>query len=130
MSLIKDLSIKHKLIVIVLLVTVPSIVLGFSVIIVNDVLELKKNLVNDTQLYADLVGEVSLAPLSFGDRSGASIIMEKLRAIPEIEEGYIIIKTKIHTSPILRCPKSSSTDLNRTSCMSPSPSLFKTKSMG
>ena len=89
MSLIKDLSIKHKLIVIVLLVTVPSIVLGFSVIIVNDVLELKKNLVNDTQLYADLVGEVSLAPLSFGDRSGASIIMEKLRAIPEIEEGYI-----------------------------------------
>jgi signal transduction histidine kinase len=89
MSLIKNLSIKNKLIAIVLLATVPSIVLGFSVIIINDVLQLKKNLVNDTQLYADLVGEVSLAPLSFGDRSGARIIMEKLRAIPEIENGYI-----------------------------------------
>ena len=89
MSLIKNLSIKYKLIAIVLLVTVPSIVLGFSVIIVNDVLQLKKNLVNDTQLYADLVGEVILAPMSFGDRIGAIEIMKKLRAIPEIENGFI-----------------------------------------
>ncbi|UCH94655.1 MAG: HAMP domain-containing protein [Candidatus Aminicenantes bacterium] len=89
MSLIKNLSIKHKLIVIVLWVTIPSIVLGFTFIIINDVIQLRKNLVNDTQLYADLVGEVCVSPLSFGAKDGVKDIMKKLRTIPHIENGYV-----------------------------------------
>lgn len=89
MSLIKNLSIKHKLIVIVLWVTIPSIVLGFTVIIVHDIIQLRQDLVNNTILYADLVGEVCVAPLSFKDKKGVKEIIEKIGTIPHIENGYV-----------------------------------------
>jgi signal transduction histidine kinase len=89
MSLIKNLSIKHKLIVIVLWVTIPSIVLGFTVIIIHDIIQLRKDLVNNTMLYADLVGEVCVAPLSFKDKKSVKEIIEKIGTIPHIENGYV-----------------------------------------
>lgn len=89
MSLIKNLSIKHKLIVIVLWVTIPSIVLGFIVIIAYDIIQLRQDLVNNTILYADLVGEVCVAPLSFKDKKSVKMIVEKLGTIPHIENGYV-----------------------------------------
>ena len=89
MSLIKNLSIKNKLIVIVLLVTIPSIVLGFTVIIVHDIIQLRQDLVNNSILYADLVGEVCVSPLLFKDRKSVKMIVEKIGTIPHIENGYV-----------------------------------------
>lgn len=89
MSLIKNLSIKHKLIVIVLWVTIPSIVLGFTVIIVYDIIQLRQDLVNNTILHADLVGEVCVAPISFNDMNGVKEIVAKIGTIPYIENGYV-----------------------------------------
>jgi signal transduction histidine kinase len=89
MSLIKNLSIKHKLIVIVLWVTIPSIVLGFTVIIVYDIIQMRQDLVNNTILYADLVGEVCVAPLSFKDKKSVKMILEKIGTIPHIENGFV-----------------------------------------
>ena len=89
MSLIKNLSIKHKLIVIVLWVTIPSIVLGFTVIIVHDIIQLRQNLVNNTILYADLVAEVCVGPISFNDLKSVKDIVAKIGTIPYIENGYV-----------------------------------------
>jgi len=89
MSLIKNLSIKHKLILIVLWVTIPSIVLGFTVLIVHDIIQLRQDLVNNTILYADLLGEVCVAPISFNDLKSVKDIVAKIGTIPYIENGYV-----------------------------------------
>lgn len=89
MSLIKNLSIKHKLIVIVLWVTIPSIVVGFTFIIVKDIIGFRQDLVNNTMLYADLVGEYCVGPLSFNEKKGVMETLEKLRTMPNIEKGYV-----------------------------------------
>jgi signal transduction histidine kinase len=89
MSLIKNLSIKHKLILIVLWVAIPSIVLGFTVLIVYDIIQLRQDLVNNTILHADLLGEVCVAPISFNDMKSVKEIVAKIGTIPYIESGYV-----------------------------------------
>jgi len=93
MRFIRNLSIKHKLVVLVLLVTIPIYFIGFSFIIVRDVLQLRRNLVNETRLAAGLVGEYCITPMVFEDRTGAYEILERLQAMPNIEDGYLYHET-------------------------------------
>ncbi len=87
--MLKNLSIKNKLIAIMLLVTIPSIVLGFSIVIVYDVLRLKKDMLKGTRLQADLAGEACVTAVSFQDRRGVEDIVKKLETIPEIQNGFV-----------------------------------------
>jgi signal transduction histidine kinase len=63
--------------------------LGFTLIIVHDIIQLRQDLVNNTMLYADLVGEVCVAPLSFRDKKSVKEIIEKIGTIPHIQNGYV-----------------------------------------
>lgn len=89
MSFIKNTSIKNKLIIMVLLVSIPAIVIAFSIIMVKDIIQLRADLVSTTQLDAELVGEYSISPLTFEDQAGLHEVMEKLRYKPSIVRGYV-----------------------------------------
>ena len=77
------------MIAIVLLATIPSVVMGFTFIIVQDILQLRKDLVNSTILDADLVGVACISPLSFRSKEGVGEIVGKLKSIPQIDRGYV-----------------------------------------
>lgn len=85
----KNLSIKSKLVGVVLLVSTAALVLGFSIVIVGDVNRLKENLVNATLLEAGLVGEFCSFPLSWGDKEGARNVLDNLKVLPEIVQGIV-----------------------------------------
>lgn len=89
---IKNLSIKNKLLGLILFVSFTMIVLGFSVVIINYVYTLKKNMIDNIMINAKLIGEYSVAPMSFDQREGAQEILEKLQTIPSIVNGYIFYK--------------------------------------
>ncbi len=89
MRLLHNISIKNKLIALIVAVSLVSIVIGFSVIMVKDILQLRKDLVNKIRLDASLVGEYCISPLSFTGKSGVAEVLEKMRAMPDIENGFV-----------------------------------------
>jgi signal transduction histidine kinase len=89
MNLIKHLSIKYKLILLVLVVSIVSIVIGFTIIIIKDIYQLRKDLVNKTLLDAALVGEYCVVPLYFDQKDEVADVLKKLRTMPTIENGMV-----------------------------------------
>ena len=67
MKMLLNLSIKNKLILIILMVTTFTIGIGFIVITINDINNYKNQLLNDTKITAQLIGEYCIVPLTFGD---------------------------------------------------------------
>ena len=89
MRIFRNLSIKYKLIGIILSVSMFAIVLGFTVIIIKDIMYFKKNMVDDTTLTARLIGDYCVTPLAFNDNAGAEEVLGKLKSIPSIVNGII-----------------------------------------
>jgi signal transduction histidine kinase len=99
MSMIRNLSIRNKLIVLVLLVSIPALVLGFTIVITRDIIQLRQDLVNQTLLNTRLVAEVSIGPLSFYDKRSTEDILELLEIIPNLENGFVYDENgKLYTS--------------------------------
>lgn len=89
MRIVKDLSIKTKLVGIILLVSLTGIVAGFSFIILNDIKMFKEDMAHNTVMNARLTGEYCVTPLIFEDRGGAEEILKKLKAAPHIVAGCV-----------------------------------------
>lgn len=89
MKIIKNLSIRLKLIFIVILVSVSILLLGNSISLIRYISELRKELYSNLELEAKLVSDYSVPALLFDDRTGARIILEKLQNIPFIVYGSI-----------------------------------------
>ncbi|NIM18561.1 MAG: HAMP domain-containing protein [Candidatus Aminicenantes bacterium] len=99
MSIMRNLSIRNKLIILMLLVSIPALVLGFTIVIIMDIFQLREDLVNHTRLNAKLVGEVSIGPLTFYDKRGTEEILELLEVIPNLENGFVYDENgKLYTS--------------------------------
>ena len=89
MRILQNLSIRTKLIGIMLFVLLAGMVPGFSFIILNDIKELKEDMVRNLTMSARLTGEYCVTPLAFEDTGGAEEILRKLRTIPNIVSGCI-----------------------------------------
>jgi len=89
MRILQNLSIRTKLIGIMLFVLLAGMVPGFSFIIFNDIKQLKKDMVYNTTMSARLTGEYCVTPLAFEDTGGAEEILRKLQTIPDIVSGCI-----------------------------------------
>ncbi|GAF90431.1 unnamed protein product, partial [marine sediment metagenome] len=89
MRIFRNLSIKNKLIGIILIVSMLAIVTGFTVIIFKDIKTFKTNMVHNTTVNARLIGEYCVTPLAFQDNAGAEEILGKLGAIPSIMNGFV-----------------------------------------
>ncbi|MCD6115749.1 HAMP domain-containing protein [bacterium] len=89
MKSIASLSIKNKLIVLILSVTSISFLIGASLITYSSIWQFKKDMISETQLYADFIGESFISPLLFNDVPGGQKILSKLHKIPWIEAAVI-----------------------------------------
>ncbi len=90
--MLKNLSIKGKLILIILVVTISVLIIGFVAIYVSFSSALKDDLNHNMVNTAKIVADYSITPLQFGDKDRAIDILEKLKNEPQIEcvhiEGY------------------------------------------
>jgi len=92
MRLFHHFSIKSKLTVIILVVTVFAIVAGFGFVIYNNIETFKQDMVDNTVLEAKLVGNYCVAPLDFNYPSDAEKVLEKLRTVPYIVNAVVYDK--------------------------------------
>jgi PAS domain S-box-containing protein len=89
MTLFQNLSIRNKLIGIILLVTILALGRGFTFVTINDLKSFKKDMKNHTVVTAQVIGDYCVSPLIFGDNTGAEQIVAKLAAIPSIVNAIV-----------------------------------------
>lgn len=80
---------------IILLVTISTMAIGFTVISINDIISIKRELLNNTLMNTKLIGEYCIAPITFDDNTGAESILSKLETMPYIETGAIYDRNEI-----------------------------------
>lgn len=99
MNLLRNLSIKNKLVGIILLTTIFSIGAGFTVVIVNDIKTFKRDMVESTTLIARVIGDYSAVDLAFHDRDASERTLSKLKAFQNIDYAYLFdLKGKLFSS--------------------------------
>lgn len=89
MKFFLNLSIKSKLIIIMLLVTTLSIGMGFLVTIIYNIDTSKREMVSNTRISAQLISEYCIVPLKSKDQKEARIIIEKIKTIPSITTACV-----------------------------------------
>ena len=89
MDLIKRLTIKQKLILIILSVTVISICLSSTYGIISSYHHFKKEIIDNQHLNAELIAENCVTTLMFNDTEGAERILQTLNKIPDIVNARI-----------------------------------------
>ncbi|NTV18793.1 MAG: hypothetical protein HGA83_05130, partial [Bacteroidales bacterium] len=89
---IQDLSIKNKIIVIVLFVVFTAISAGFITIATWDINKLKANTQSNLVLNAKLIGDYCVVPLFFDDKNQASEALLRLKFVESVEHGYLFDK--------------------------------------
>ena len=89
MNRIQNLSIKNKLIVIILAITMFVVSLGSILLLVRDIQSMKSALVNNTLVSSRLLGEYCIVPLTFEDVNSLPDILSTLQSITDIENGYV-----------------------------------------
>jgi PAS domain S-box-containing protein len=95
------LSIKYKIISIILIVTVLTVGIGFAISIIKSIDNYKKDLINNITINAKLTGDYCITALAFEDKKGANDIINKLKTIPQIENVILYdIKGNIFASYI------------------------------
>ncbi len=80
-----DYTIKNKLTIIILSVSLMALLIGFTYIIITDLNSYKSELIDDVSLNAAIIGNTCIATLAFNDRSGAEEILKNYSTIPWIE---------------------------------------------
>lgn len=84
MRLFQNISIKNKIIGIVLIVSTVTMIIGFTIVGISDIKSLKDEMLINSLMNTKLIGEYSIAPLTFDDNTGAENILSKLSTNPSI----------------------------------------------
>ena len=92
MSIIKDRSIKYKLILITLLTTAIVLLSASFVLIVNEFLSLRHSLISNLTIQAKIIANNSTAALLFDDQESAKEILSALKSSPNITHAIIYTK--------------------------------------
>ncbi|MGE0090371.1 MAG: ATP-binding protein [Bacteroidales bacterium] len=95
MSLFNNISIKTKLISIILLVSITTLVIGVTIISINNIVSFRNDLLNNSLMNTRLIGEYCIAPLTFDDNAGVESILSKLETLPYIESGAVYDRNDI-----------------------------------
>ena len=89
MRFLKRLSIKTKLILIILGISSASIITAFGINLVNEISHLRNELRTNTEINARLISEYCSAPLIFGYNNEVHDVLLKLKAIPDIQNAFV-----------------------------------------
>ena|GEM_PF-4388493 len=89
MKAFRDLSIRGKLIVMMVTVTTIALGCGFALVIIDDITSAKQDMVDRTTTTARGIGDYCVTPLAFGDKDGAADMLAKLNVIPSITNAAV-----------------------------------------
>lgn len=89
MTFFKKLSIKSKLIALILSVSLIALIVGFTLVIISNVKSFKSELENNAVINAKLIGEYCAVPLFFDVQESAKETLDKLKTIPDIRIGLV-----------------------------------------
>jgi PAS domain S-box-containing protein len=92
MRFIHNLSIKTKLMSIILLVTLFALITSFALFFLSNIQNMKDDMENSMLINARLISEYSISPVIFDDKKGASDIINKLNTFEEIVYACIFKK--------------------------------------
>lgn len=95
MNIIRNFSIRYKLIFIVLLVSIPTLITGFSIIIFMDVVKAKKQIVDSTIYKAQNLAYYLATPLTFENPSGANEVINVLSHDKDVVSCIIFDKKNL-----------------------------------
>lgn len=79
-----DLSIRKKMIAIIVLTCSVILFVGFGILIVNEIITSKEELLERSMVEARFIGEYCVVYLSFNDKDGAEKILKNVESIPTI----------------------------------------------
>lgn len=85
----KNLSIKVKMMLIIQLVSLSSLLIGFSYVVYSNIDDFKEDMKNNTIINATLVGDYCAVPLVFDVSESATETLGKLQNIPSLEVGIV-----------------------------------------
>ncbi|MGB4293173.1 MAG: ATP-binding protein [Bacteroidales bacterium] len=89
MKIFKSLSIRLKLIIIVIIISAISLLACNTITLIRNISVFRQELYNNLELEAKLVADYSVPALLFDDRKGVEVILEKLRNIPFVIGGVV-----------------------------------------
>jgi signal transduction histidine kinase/CheY-like chemotaxis protein len=99
MRFIKNASIKHKLIWIIMITTVLALLIACTTFVAYQVKQFRSSLAKEMLSLADIIGTNSIAPLEFNDPTAGKETLNALKADPRILSAIIYnIKGEIFTS--------------------------------
>jgi len=86
---IRTLSIKDKLVMVILSVTSVALVTAFTISLLTSIRRLKNDMIDDTLLLTDYISESAISPLLFNDKTGGRDILSKTSIIEWIHQVII-----------------------------------------
>jgi len=89
MNIFKNLSIKLKMILIIQIVSLLSLLIGFTFMMLSVIANFKEDMKNNTIINANLIGEYCAVPLAFDVSENAKETLDKLKNIPSIKVGIV-----------------------------------------
>jgi two-component system, NtrC family, sensor kinase len=89
---IKNISIKKKLMVLVMLVVVTAMSLSGTALVIHDVRKMEVDMVRQLSMLADVLGSNTTAALTFDDEHTAAELLGSLRAQPMITAAVLFDK--------------------------------------
>jgi signal transduction histidine kinase/DNA-binding response OmpR family regulator len=89
MIALRRLSIRNKIIAIVLLATIVPLVGGFAFVVVNERRAFRREMLDNAVVIARVTAENSVADVAFGDRDAASKTLSKLATIESVEHAFL-----------------------------------------
>jgi PAS domain S-box-containing protein len=99
MKIIGNLSIKNKIIVVVLFTTVLTLFSGISFVAYHDIQSFKQEMLGRTEMNARLMGKHCLSALIFNDEKAIAEKLSLFQTIPEVSVGQVYDKDgKLYTS--------------------------------
>jgi signal transduction histidine kinase/CheY-like chemotaxis protein len=92
MNPLRTLSIRNKLIGIVLLATIVPLLCGFAFVVINERRAFRRETMDTAVVIARVTAENSVADLAFGDREAADNTLSKLDSIENVEHAALFDK--------------------------------------
>jgi PAS domain S-box-containing protein len=89
MNTFKNISIKKKLVIIIITTSIVALIAGLATYLIFDMVSAKKEMKKNALLNATLIGQYASAPLLFGYKEEASEVLAKLNTIPSIKDACL-----------------------------------------
>jgi signal transduction histidine kinase/CheY-like chemotaxis protein len=86
---IRHMSIRNKLIGIIVLSTIVPLVVGFTFVMVSDIRAFNREMIDTAVVIARVTAENSVTDLAFGDREAAQGTLSKLASLPSVRRAFL-----------------------------------------